>query len=305
MERAAFSERLRAWAQHVDPVAGFFGPGSTTWKVNREAAIYLGGMRALLMQIAHPKVAQGVADHSNFRSDPFARLRRTFDTVHAMVFGTREQALVAAERLYAVHERVRGNLAHPPASDVVGGDRLASHGPAPAAAYSANDPDLLLWVFATLVDSSLEAYETFFAQLSGDELQGFYEEAKTFARLCGLEPHQLPPTLGAFRRYVDAMIAGREIEVTPTAREIADALLKGPPLLWLFRPSNYVLAAGMLPGKLREQYALSWTLPVRAAYHVGVQLVRRVTPHLPPPVRYIPSARKAERRCAARPRLAA
>lgn len=290
MDQVAFSERLHAWAERADPVAGFFGPGSATWKVNREAAIYLGGMRALLMQIAHPKVAQGVADHSNFRSDPFSRLRRTFDTVHAMVFGTREHALLAAERLYAVHQRVRGRL-----------DDAAMQG----SAYSANDPELLMWVLATLVDSSLEAYETFFEPLPRDEQLAFYDEAKTFARLCGLEPHQMPPTLGAFRGYVDAMVSGPEITVTATAREIADALLKGPPLLWLFRPSNYVLAAGMLPAKLRAQYGLSRTLPVRAAYRVGVELVRRVTPLLPPTVRYIPSARRAERRCAARTRLAA
>ena len=290
VELARFSERLRSWAEHVDPVAGFYGPGSITWKVNREAAIYLGGMRALLMQIAHPKVARGVAEHSNFRSDPFSRLRRTFDTVHAMVFGTREQALTAAERLYAVHQRVRGPAGAPTAS---------------ASAYSANDPELLMWVLATLVDSSLEAYETFFEPLPVDEQQAFYEEAKTFARLCGLEAHQMPPTLAAFRRYVADMVEGPEITVTDTAREIADALLKGPPLLWLFRPSNYVLAAGMLPAKLREDYGLGWTFPVRAAYVVGVELVRRVTPHLPATVRYIPSSRKAERRCAARTRLAA
>jgi uncharacterized protein (DUF2236 family) len=286
---AAFSARLRDWAGAVDPSAGFFGPRSVTWKVNREAAVYLGGMRALLMQIAHPKVAQGVADHSNFRSDPFARLRRTFDTVHAMVFGTREEALVAAERLYAVHERVRGRIARD------GG----------GAAYSANDPELLMWVFATLVDSSLSAYETFFAPLRPAEKTKFYEESKVFARLCGLEGDRVPPNLAAFDAYVERMVGGKEITVTPVAREIADALLKGPPLLWLFRPSNYVLAAGMLPAKLRAEYGLGWTLPVRAAFHVGVALVRRVTPHLPPPVRYIPSARRAERRCAAHTRLAA
>jgi len=287
---ALFSERLRTWAATTDSSAGFFGPRSVTWKVNREAAVYLGGMRALLMQIAHPKVAQGVADHSNFRADPFARLRRTFDTVHAMVFGTREEALVAAERLYAVHERVRGRL---------------SDGGAAASAYSANDPELLLWVLATLVDSSLCAYETFFAPLGPAEKNAFYEESKVFARLCGLEAQDVPPTLAAFDAYVERMVASNEIAVTPVAREIADALLKGPPLLWLFRPSNYVLAAGMLPAKLRAEYELSWTLPVRAAFHVGVALVRRVTPHLPPPVRYIPSARRAERRCGAHTRMAA
>jgi uncharacterized protein (DUF2236 family) len=289
---AQFSDRLREWADEVaDPSAGFFGPTSVTWKVNREAAVYLGGMRALLMQVAHPKVAQGVADHSNFRVDPFSRLRRTFDTVHAMVFGTRDEAVAAAERLYAVHERVRGSLT----SSRAGSD----------ARYAANDPELLMWVLATLVDSSLHAYQTFFPPLARHELQSFYDEAKVFARLCALEPEHVPATLPAFQRYVDDMVASTEISVTPNALQIAESLLKGPPLLRLFGPSNYVLAAGMLPPKLREQYRLSWTLPVRAAFGFGVRLVRTVTPHLPPSIRYIPSFRRAERRCAARTPLAA
>jgi len=286
-----FSARLRLWAEAFDSVEGFFGPSSATWKINREVAIYLGGMRALLMQIAHPKVAQGVADHSNFREDPFARLRRTFDTVHAMVFGSREDALVAAERLHRVHERVSGSLASPVAG-------MDPH-------YFANDPDLLLWVHATLVDSSLYAYDTFFPPLPRAELERFYEESKTFGRLAGLGSDVLPSSLEDFRAYLHAMLTGPSIEVVPVAREIADALLKGPPLLYLFRPSNYVLAAGMLPASLRAELGLAWTLPVRTAYHVGVKLVQTVTPRLPPALRYIPSARKAERRCAARASLAA
>jgi uncharacterized protein (DUF2236 family) len=287
--REDFSSRLRAWSESAaDPVAGFFGPASVTWKINREAAVYLGGLRALLMQIAHPKVAQGVADHSNFRHDPFARLRRTFDTVHAMVFGTRAEAVGAAERLWSVHLRVRGSA-------------VADGGARP---YAASDPDLLLWVLATLVDSSLHTYETFFPPLARAERAAFYDEAKTFARLCGLEASDMPAGLDAFEAYVRDTLASPTIAVTPAACEIADALLKGPPLLWMFRPSNYVLAAGTLPPGLRDAYGLPWTLPVRAAFAVGVKLVRTLTPHLPPALRIIPSARRAERRCG-RVRLAA
>jgi uncharacterized protein (DUF2236 family) len=283
MARADIAGKLRRWAaEQPDPVAGFFGPQSTTWKVNREAAVYLGGMRALLMQIAHPLVARGVADHSDFRADPFARLRRTFDSVHAMVFGTCDEALQAALSLWAVHGRVRGTSEED-------GARVA---------YSARDPALLLWVLATLVDSSLRTYELIFAPLSARERVSFYDDAKTFARLCGLEASAMPATPEDFDRYVADMIAGPELRVGDSAREIAAALFAGPPLLRLFAPGNYVLAAGMLPDRLREQYGLSWSWPVRTTYHSGISLVRLVTPYLPSPLRAIPSARRAERRCA-------
>jgi len=283
---ADFAAGLSSLADRTaDPVGGFFGPSSVTWKVNREVAIYLGGMRALLMQLAHPKVAQGVADHSDFRSDPFARLRRTFDTVHAMVFGDRDEAMAAARRLHDVHRGVRGRLD----DDVAGLDPE----------YRADDPELLLWVHATLIDSAMYAYRTFLPALGRRELTRFYEESKVFAALCGLEEAMIPERPGDFRRYVNHMLASPSLTITPTAREVADALFAGPPLLVLLSPSNYVLAAGMLPPRLREGFGLSWALPVRTAYAAGVTLVRRVVPHLPSPLRHVPSARRAARRCAA------
>ena len=282
-------EKLAAHA--VGESEGFFGPDSLTWRVNREAAIYLGGMRALLMQLAHPKVAQGVADHSDFRRDPLGRLRRTFDTVHAIVFGAREEAMAAAGRLRDVHARVRGRLDHP----IAGQSRT----------YFANDPELLLWVHATLVDSSIASYRTFVGQLTGDDLERYYAESRIFAQLVGLDTHHVPASIESFQRYVDDMISGRALTVTPTAQEVAESLLKGPALLYLFRPSNYVLAAGMLPAPLRERFGLSWALPVRTAYSVGVGVVRRVVTHLPRQLRFVPSSRRATRRCGRHSRLAA
>jgi uncharacterized protein (DUF2236 family) len=282
--RSPFAAALDVFARdHADPVAGFFGPDSLTWRVNRETAVYLGGMRALLMQIAHPKVAQGVADHSNFRDNPLGRLRRTFDTVHAMVFGTRDEAVAAALRLHEVHARVRGRLADP-----INGM---------TAEYHANDPELLLWVFATLVDSSLLSYQTFVEPLRAPEETAFYEEARTFATLCGIDADELPPDIAAFRAYVRQVVRGGELVITPTAREIAETLLKGPPPLYPFQPSNYVLAAGMLPVELRERFGIGWTLPVRATYSIGVRVVRRLVPHMPDVLRQVPSSRRAARRC--------
>ena len=77
---------------------GLFGPDSLTWRVNREGALLLGGGRALLLQVAHPLVAAGVSQHSNYREDPFGRLYRTLDTVTTIVFGSASDAKAVAAR---------------------------------------------------------------------------------------------------------------------------------------------------------------------------------------------------------------
>jgi uncharacterized protein (DUF2236 family) len=297
MERLAanpeFKKRLNALAARVaDPVEGFFGRDSITWRVNRDPVVYLGGIRALLMQIAHPKVAQGVADHSNYRQDPFGRLFRTFDTVHDMVFGDQETAMTAALRLNAVHERITGTMDEPV--------------PWPHTRhYAANDPELLRWVHATLVDSSMFARRLFLPQLPEEDWNRHYEETKTFGELCGIRREDLPPTIGEFRNWMLRTVEGPTLRVSDNARAIAEGILKGPPLLYPLRPSNYVLAAGMLPGRLREGFGLGWGMPVRLSYMFGVLAVRTVVRNIPLAMRSLPVARRAERRCAEREREAA
>ena len=116
---------------------GLFSPDSVAWKIDRERAVLLGGGRSLLMQLAHPRVARGVAEHSDFRRRPFRRLARTLTLSLDSVFGDRDVALRSAGRINAAHASVRGE------------------------GYSAFDPDLLLWVFATLADSAVLSYELF------------------------------------------------------------------------------------------------------------------------------------------------
>src|SRR6266403_3392294 len=132
--------------------AGLFREDSITRRVNRENILLLGGGRALLMQLAHPKVAAGVDDHSDFRTHPVRRLRRTIRMTMAIVFGDRETALAAARAVNGVHARVRGDD------------------------YQALDPQLLLWVHATLVDSALATYATFVQPLAESERDEFYQE---------------------------------------------------------------------------------------------------------------------------------
>src|SRR4051794_6004331 len=146
---------------------GLFGPDSLTWRVNREGALLLGGGRALLLQVAHPSVAAGVAQHSNYREDPFGRLYRTLDTVTTVVFGSTAEAKEAAARLHRIHTRVKGETED-------------------GAAYVATDPTLIMWVHATLVDTSLLVYETYVGPLSQAEREQYYEEQKLLGEQYGV-----------------------------------------------------------------------------------------------------------------------
>ena len=133
-------------------------PGGVAWRVNREQALLLGGSRALLMQAAHPLVVQGVADHSNFRQNPWARLRRTVETMGVVIYGSREDADKATARVRWVH------------SNIVSGTLQKPSGPFPAGTpYSAADPELVMWVHATLVDTALRVYQGWVQPLSEDE----------------------------------------------------------------------------------------------------------------------------------------
>ncbi len=137
----------RAAALAPSPAEGLFGPGSLTWRVNREGLLFLAGGRAALLQTAHPFVAQAIADHSRTKQDLRGRFQRTFDHVFHMVFGDLDHALRSARRVHAVHAHIRGAL-----PDAVGAWPRGQP-------YQANDPASLLWVFATLVDTSVLVHD--------------------------------------------------------------------------------------------------------------------------------------------------
>src|SRR5918996_372742 len=157
------------------------------WRINRESVLLLGGRATLLMQLAHPLVAAGVADHSNFRTDPFGRLRRTLDTMLTIVFGTEEQARQVAEGVTRLHDRVVGT-----APD--------------GRSYRARDPRLLLWVHATLVEGSRKVYEACVAPLTDDERAAYYNETKTVARLFEIPAEHVPPTHRDLKMWMRQMV---------------------------------------------------------------------------------------------------
>lgn len=257
-----------------------FARDSAIWRVDRETALLLGGGRALLMQIAHPKVAAGVADHSGFVADPLGRLARTMDTVWTIVFDDGAHARDALARLEAIHRRVAGT-----ARD------------AAAVAYRADDPDLLLWVHATLVDSALAAYDRFVRPLSTAERRRYYDDTKKLGALFGVPEAKLPESYEAFGDYMTAMLASNAIAVGPTAIGLARAILHPRPwFLKALAPLNILITAGLLPPELRRAYGLAWNRRREIALRCVAGSTRAVLPFVPSILRVAPHARAAEAR---------
>jgi len=252
-----------------------FGPGSLTWRVNGEAVLLLGGGRALILQVAHPKVAAGVAEFSGFRQDPWGRLYRTLEVTLKIVFGDSETSQAAAEGLRRTHRRVAGR-----------DDRSEP--------YRALDPELLLWVHATLIDTSLTIYERYVAALTPRERGLYYEEMKTLGEAYAIPRSAMPDDFSAFRRYWGSMLAG-ELRVTETTREVADAVLRPhlPRVAWPAIEAIRLATTGALPQPLRDELGLDWG-PGRERLLAGSQAaIRRLLPVLPALLRRFPPARAA------------
>jgi len=278
-----FRRYLENLGRDIEPGSGFFSPESLFWKVSREPVLLLAGMRALLLQIAHPKVAQGVADHSRYREDPLGRGIRTFTAVYSLVFGSRDEAMAAALRVRAVHERVHGEVT----------DSLPA---AMDAAYDANDPDLLLWVAATLLDSSVVAYELFVEPLSAAEKEQFYQQAKRFGQLFGIEEQRYPGSWADFRDWWGLMLSSDTLTVTDTARDVYQGLLTGTWFTRLLAPFNYAMAAMLLPERLAGSFGLRRSVPVRTAFRAIVWTTRVLVRLVPRSLRGVPAARRHEQR---------
>jgi uncharacterized protein (DUF2236 family) len=236
------------------------------------------------MQIAHPKVAAGVAQHSHFKDDPMSRLRRTMNAMWSITFDEMPAARVALARINAVHSKIRGVV--PP------GEVSFSEAP-----YDASDPELLLWVHATLIDSGMLAYQCFAKRLSGDEAEQYYQDSMRFARLFDIPESIVPPSLSRFRQYMAAMVTGEQIAVGSTARLLAKDILYPSP--WFMRPAGpmfRLVTAGLLPLELRAAYGLDWSKWRARRFALAVRTIRAVRPFVPGLLRVVPQARAAERR---------
>lgn len=278
-----------------DPVLGFYGPGSAMWRVNREAVLLAAGQAALLLQIAHPHVAEGVAQHSDFEADPWRRLRGTLRTTLDLVFGDGPAAERAVRRLNAIHARVRGEATDPLAREIAG------------PAYQALDPELLLWVQATLIVTGFEAYERWVGPLDDIDREESWQDARRVGQRLGIPPDHSPADWPALEAYWVAMLApGGPIQVTPTARRLARLIVRPPlPLLPGFVVDALATPSlALLPARLRAAYGVTWNPARRAISRVADALLRAWVGLLPASWRAMPQARAAERRARSAERLA-
>jgi len=264
---------------------GYFTDDSMLRIVQREMVVALAGPRSLLMQAAHPVAFAGFFEATTMLAEPYPRLERTAKVLSAIAFGTREEADAATRPVRAVHRRVSGTLSE-------------SSGRFPAGTpWRADDPELLLWILATLVDSNLLVYQRYVRRLSRDEQEAYWQDFRLLGKLFGLPYKHAPVDLDAFEDYVAAMLASGDLHVGETARRLAVEIVMRPPVPRLAVPALELanqITIGILPAEIRRLYGFRWD-PVRAAaVRGGAEYLKRiVVPVLPSRLRTAPSARTA------------
>lgn len=246
---------------------GLFGPASVTWRLAREPFLLVGGGRALLMQVAHPLVAQGVVDHSDYDQDPFGRLVRTVRWLVAVTFGTTAEANEASREVRRVHAAVRGALSPGNATR-----EMRAGTP-----YSASDADLSRWVLATIVQSMLATYEAMVGSLHADEADRFVREWRAVAPLVAVQECDTWATARALHDYVDAQV--RMLQPVAASLDAARVVLSPPLPTRALRPATAgvaFLTTGLLPAQLRRAYGLRWTPVEDAAHRATCASLRRL-----------------------------
>jgi uncharacterized protein (DUF2236 family) len=248
--------------------APLFSPSSVFWRVNRELASGLAGPRAVLMQIAHPLIAAGVAEHSRFREHRFARLYRTSVAAAAITFGSRDFAFRTVASINRIHDRVHGVLQSQAGIFSAG------------TAYDANNPELKLWVLSTVTESTLLVYDLFVSPLSNEEREEYYRDSVIVAKMFDIPDHLIPPMHSDFRNYMTGMLEGDVISVSNAAREIACGLfapsIEGT-LLYLMS----TIGIGLLPERLQREFEFKWSGRRQAWLSKMARISRRVRGHLP------------------------
>ncbi len=265
--------------------AGFFDSSSMVRVVHREQIVALYGARALLMQATHPVAFAGFFAHTGSMDEPYERLNRTAQVMDTIAFGARTDAEQATRRVRAMHRRVRGVLSEP-------GGRFPAGTP-----YAADDPELLLWILACLVDSGLFIYERYVRGLSRAERDAYWQDYRLIGRLFGVPLKYSPRSIEDFDAYMHEMLTGGDLHVGTQARRLAKQIVLRPPVPLAARPllelANFHIV-GSLPRAMRRQYRLGWDPARELAMRGGAQYAKRVlVPLLPPRLRYVSAARAA------------
>jgi uncharacterized protein (DUF2236 family) len=269
------------------PDAGLFGPDSVTWRVHADPVMAIGGLRALHLQALHPLAMAGVAEHSDFRADPWGRLMRTVNYVTTVSFGSTPQVERAAARVRGIHRRLGGVE------------------PESGTAYRVDDPELLRWVHCCLADSFLTTFRRAGGRLGAGDADRYVAEQVRAAELVGVDPACVPASEAELRDYFAAMRP--ELRATKEARRAAVFVLLPPmPARWL-EPAKPVWASvagtafALLPRWARRLYGVPTPPATDLAATATIRALRRSLLLLPAHVRDAPPVRDARARAAGLP----
>lgn len=257
-----------------------FSPDSEMWRINGERCGLIFGPAAAVLQVAHPRIAQGVADHSDFRSDALGRLRRTLRSTNRIAFGRRSEAEAVRARLSAVHGRVRGEV---------------SPGMAGPARYSAFEPDLLIWVLATLIDAAVRGHEFVHGRLALARREAFYRDMCRFGTYFGVDESLMPVGWAAFDGYFRGMVEGDLLGSHPLCGELARSVVYPRDSAWvrLIGAAAAFLPVETLPSQVRDRLGLRSTVASRLCMGAARAILPVCFPRLPPQLRYYPEFRRA------------
>src|SRR3954447_4566469 len=269
-------------------VDGFFAADSMVRRLHRERLVLFSGVRALLMQACAPLAVVGFQRHSVIFDDPRLRLLRTDERMSRIYFGTRDEAEETGRVVQAMHRRVRGKTP-------------SKYGPIPKGTpYAASDPELGLWVLATLADSALVYYERIFGSLAAEERERYWSEYRRVGELLGLPADSMPATCEGLRRYVTGRLDDGSLWISDDRRERAVRMILEPPFTGLLRTAAIpltetirLISVGLLPAEVRSLFGFSWD-PGREALLRSALLQLRVSSRFwPDAVRLHPAARMA------------
>lgn len=212
-------------------------PDSVSWRVFKNpVALYIGGIAAVLLELAEPRVRSGVWDHTTFRTDPLARMKRTGLAAMVTVYGARSVAEQMIHGITKLHARVRGETPD-------------------GRSYRALEPELMNWVQATASFGFLQAYHRFVTPLSAADRDRFYAEAGPGSRLYGAPG--APADEAQLQAFFDAMLP--QLEASAIVFEFLDIMRRTRALPWLLQPmqSLYLSAAvSLLPVPVRSRLGL-------------------------------------------------
>jgi uncharacterized protein (DUF2236 family) len=243
----------------AEEVDGFFVADSMVRRLHRERLVLFSGVRALLMQACDPLAVVGFRRHSIIFDDPQVRLQRTDERMSRIYFGSQEEAEETGRVVRAMHRRVRGKTP-------------AEYGPIPKGTpYDASDPELGLWVLATLADSALVYNERIFGSLAVEERERYWGEYRRVGELLGLPADSMPATHRGLKQYVDGRLRDGSLWISDERREQAVRMILEPPFSGWLRTAAIpltetirLISVGLLPPRIRDLFGFSWD-PAREA----------------------------------------